>query len=114
MRDSYVHIPDHGHNKINHAFFLGGPELLRQTIQTNFGIDIEYYAIVDFQGFIQAVDTIAPDGIEIEVEKYMDYRIDVVLHPGLQKLNGKELLQGMLDFAMTVMPILDEFNDNKK
>jgi polyisoprenyl-teichoic acid--peptidoglycan teichoic acid transferase len=92
MRDSYVNIPGYGYNRINAAFFYGGPELLRQTIQQTFGIDIEYYAIVDFQGFVHVVDTVAPDGIEVDVEKYMDHNIDVVLQPGVQKLNGKELL----------------------
>ncbi|MBB6453036.1 LCP family protein required for cell wall assembly [Salirhabdus euzebyi] len=92
MRDTYVNIPGYGYNKINNAFFFGGPELLRQTIKENFGISVEYYAIVDFQGFVQVVDTIAPDGIEIEVEKYMSKNIDVVLQPGLQALNGEELL----------------------
>ncbi|MRG87069.1 LCP family protein [Salinibacillus xinjiangensis] len=92
MRDSYVNIPGHGYNKINHAFFLGGPELLRQTIQQNFGINVEYYAIIDFNGFTQVVDTVAPEGVEIEVEKYMSHNIDVELQPGVQRLNGKELL----------------------
>ncbi|WP_349408560.1 LCP family protein [Pseudalkalibacillus sp. SCS-8] len=92
MRDSYVEIPGYPKNKINAAFFHGGPELLRQTIKENFDIDIHYYAIVDFKGFEQIIDTIAPDGIEINVEKRMSENIDVTLEPGLQKLNGKELL----------------------
>ncbi|WP_257351883.1 LCP family protein [Pseudalkalibacillus decolorationis] len=92
MRDSYVEIPGYGMNKINAAFFHGGPELLRKTIKENFGVDIHYYAIVDFKGFEEIVDTIAPDGIEIDVEKRMSHNIGVVLEPGLQKLNGEELL----------------------
>ncbi|MGM8214666.1 LCP family protein [Bacillaceae bacterium W0354] len=97
MRDTYVNIPGHGYNKINAAFAYGGPELLRQTIEENFGIDIHYYAIVNFQGFERIVDTIAPDGIEIEVEKRMYYfdnlgDVTIDLQPGLQKLNGENLL----------------------
>jgi LCP family protein required for cell wall assembly len=92
MRDIYVEIPDHRNYKINTAYFLGGPELLRQSIKQNFDINIHYYAVIDFKGFESVVDTLAPNGIEINVEKKMSENIGIVLQPGLQELNGKELL----------------------
>jgi polyisoprenyl-teichoic acid--peptidoglycan teichoic acid transferase len=93
MRDTYVEIPGHQNYKINTAYFLGGPELLRQTIKHNFGIDIQYYAIIDFKGFEKSVDVLAPKGIEIDVEKAMGGKeIGVTLEPGLQTLDGEELL----------------------
>jgi LCP family protein required for cell wall assembly len=92
MRDMYVEIPGYQNYKINTAFFLGGPELLRKTIKHNFGIDIQYYAIVDFKGFEESVDVLAPKGIEIDVEKDMSKWIGVSLEQGLQRLDGKELL----------------------
>jgi LCP family protein required for cell wall assembly len=93
MRDIYVDIPGKQSYKINTAYFLGGAELLRQTIKENFDIDIQYYAVVDFKGFEKMVDTLAPEGIEIDVEKKMSEKIHVVLEPGLQRLNGLELLE---------------------
>ncbi|MFS0821563.1 LCP family protein [Bacillus sp. 1P02SD] len=93
MRDIYVDIPNHNSYKLNTAYFLGGPELLRKTIKENFDVDIHYYALIDFKGFEEVIDTLAPNGIEINVEKQMSEYIDVVLEPGLQKLNGMELLQ---------------------
>ncbi|MYL50159.1 LytR family transcriptional regulator [Halobacillus litoralis] len=97
MRDLYVEIPGHGYNKLNAAFALGGPELLRETIEMNLGIDTEYYSIVDFQGFTQIVDTLSPEGMEVDVEKNMEYRsgdgtTDIQLQEGTQTLDGKELL----------------------
>ncbi|WP_338453338.1 LCP family protein [Niallia oryzisoli] len=92
MRDSYVDIPNHGKNKINAAFALGGPELLRQTIKENFNVDVKYYAIVDFDGFIHLIDEAFPNGVEIEVEKAMSAYLDVPLQPGLQRLDGAHLL----------------------
>lgn len=97
MRDTYVEIPGYGNNKINASFAFGGPELLRKTIATNFGIETEYYAIVDFKGFTQIVDTISPDGVEVNVEKRMFYRdrnatTYIDLYPGVQKLDGEQLL----------------------
>lgn len=92
MRDSYLEIPGHAKHKVNSAFARGGPELMRQTIKQNFDIDLQYYVIVDFQGFVQLIDEAFPDGVEIDVEKKMSKNIDVTLEPGLQKLNGKEML----------------------
>ncbi|WP_106497242.1 LCP family protein [Lentibacillus sp. Marseille-P4043] len=92
MRDSYVNIPGHGMNKINAAEAFGGPELLRQTIKENFDVDVQYYALIDFKGFTKMIDKAFPDGIEIDVEKQMSKEIGVTLSPGVQTLNGKELL----------------------
>ena len=97
MRDTYVNIPGHGYNKINAAFAFGGPELLRKTISENFGVDLEYYAIVDFNGFIQITNTLAPDGLKVNVEENMKYKdgsgtIDLDLKKGKQTLEGEDLL----------------------
>jgi LCP family protein required for cell wall assembly len=92
MRDSFVLIPGYGKHKINSAFARGGPELMRQTIKENFDIDLQYYAIVDFQGFVQLIDEAFPNGVEINVEKKMSEYIDVTLEPGLQRLDGTHLL----------------------
>ncbi|KGX89522.1 LytR family transcriptional regulator [Pontibacillus halophilus JSM 076056 = DSM 19796] len=97
MRDSYVNVPDYGWMKINaaHAVEGGGPELMRKTIEQNFGIPIHYYAVVDFEAFTVAVDTVAPDGVNINVEKDMYYKDGVGtidLDQGEQQLDGEELL----------------------
>jgi len=92
MRDSYVYIPGYGKDKMNAAHAYGGPELLRKTIKNNFDIDIEYFVLVDFEGFTKAIDKAFPEGIEIHVEKEMSKGIGVTLQPGVQKLHGKELL----------------------
>ncbi|MGX6979441.1 LCP family protein [Vagococcus elongatus] len=91
MRDSFVEIPGVGWNKINAAYAYGGPELVRQTIQNNFGLSIEYYAVISFDSFPKIIDTLSPSGIEMNVEK--DLELDgVTLAAGPQKLNGAETL----------------------
>ncbi|MFP7171613.1 LCP family protein [Terribacillus sp. FSL K6-0262] len=95
MRDTYVDIPGYGFNKINAAYSIGGPELMRKTITENFGIDINYYAEIDFKGFEKLVDAVAPDGIEVTVTPEMttdQKALGVQLTEGTQKLHGKELL----------------------
>ncbi|WP_368901833.1 LCP family protein [Oceanobacillus oncorhynchi] len=92
MRDTYVEIPGHGMQKINAAFAIDGPELLRQTLKQNFDIDLHYYAVVDFEGFSKLADIIAPDGIEVDIPHQMSEDIGMTLEPGKQVLHGEELL----------------------
>ncbi|MDQ0255415.1 LCP family protein required for cell wall assembly [Evansella vedderi] len=96
MRDTYVTIPGHGNNKINASFALGGLELLRQTIWENFKIDLHYYAQVNFDSFERIVDTLAPDGIEVDVARRMFYQsgsLTIDFQPGLQTMSGEEALK---------------------
>jgi len=92
MRDTYVDIPDYGKNKINAAFAFGGPELVRKTIKQNFDIDVNYYAIVDFEGFPKIADLLAPNGIDVDIPYEMSYGIGTTLFPGEQTLHGDQLL----------------------
>ncbi|WP_102262414.1 LCP family protein [Mesobacillus jeotgali] len=92
MRDMYVSIPDHGKQKLNAAYSIGGTELLRKTIKLNFGLDIHHYAIVDFKGFEKAVDILVPEGIEVDIPYEMSDGIGMTLEKGTHKLHGKELL----------------------
>ena len=61
-RDLKVDIPGNGTNRINAAFVFGGPDLLVQTIQTNFDIPIHHYVEIDFGGFARVVDALG--GVE--------------------------------------------------
>lgn len=92
MRDTYVEIPGYGMQKMNTAFTIGGPELVRQTIKENFDLDVHYYAMVDFNGFPKIADIIAPDGIEVDIPYTMSHGIHMTLNPGVQTLHGEQLL----------------------
>lgn len=65
MRDSYVDIPDHGKDKINHAFAYGGAELAIKTINENYGLNIADYAKVDFNGMEDLINALG--GIDIAI-----------------------------------------------
>lgn len=99
MRDIYADIPGYRKYKLNTAYFLGGVQLTKDTITSMFDIPIHHYAVIDFQNFESLIDILAPNGIEIDVEKDMSAHIDVNLKEGLHKLNGKELL-GYARFRM--------------
>ncbi len=68
-RDSYVPIPGHGTDKINSALFLGGPELVVQTIENLTGIRVDFWALTGFQGFVRFWNDVGP--IEVDVPRPM-------------------------------------------
>ena len=92
MRDIYAEIPNHGNSRLNAAFYLGGVQLTKDTITEMFDVPIHHYAIIDFKSFESLIDILAPDGVEIDVEKDMSTLIGVSLKQGVHKLNGQELL----------------------
>ncbi len=65
MRDSYIELPGRNYNRLNSAHAKGGPAYLIETLEYNFGIDIDNYAKVDFSSFQEAVDAIG--GITLTV-----------------------------------------------
>ena len=56
QRDLYVGIPGHSDGRINSAYQKGGAKLAVETIEQNFGIDIDSYVKVDFEGFEHIID----------------------------------------------------------
>ena len=89
-RDTYVDIPGYGEQKLTHAYAYGGPALLLETIDKNFGIKIDKYAAVSFDSFEKIIDTIG--GVEIDVLPKEVSHIPGVDGPGKQNLDGKEAL----------------------
>jgi len=107
-RDLKVIIPGYGMNKINAAYAFGdadevpggGPGLVIKTIEANFGLRIDYFAQVDFNGFIKIIDTVG--GITIDVPypiKDDAFPADgtnymrVYFPAGWQHMDGKRALQ---------------------
>ena len=67
MRDTYVTIPGHGEDKMNAACVYGGPQLVMETIEYNFGIDVDSYVLVDFNAFKDVIDSLG--GVTVAVEQ---------------------------------------------
>lgn len=72
-RDLYVNIPTRGGDRLNIADFWGeytkypggGPGLMKRVIAENFGIRVDKYARVDFDGFKKIIDTLG--GVDVNV-----------------------------------------------
>lgn len=67
MRDMYVQIPGKNDNRINASYAMGGISLLNKTITKNFGVTIDGNIVVDFAGFMDAIDIIG--GVDISLTK---------------------------------------------
>lgn len=90
-RDLKVQIPGHGTNKINAAFVFGGPDLLVQTVQDNFGIPINNYVEIDFLGFANVVDALG--GVQMTFDNAArDAKSGLDVEAGTQVLNGEQAL----------------------
>lgn len=101
-RDTWVEIPGHGYDKLNHAYAYGGEKLAVQTVRRMLNIPIDYYVVVSFQGFAQIIDALG--GVEIDVEKRMVYHdpydlsmgpdgLVIDFYPGRQKMDGMSALK---------------------
>lgn len=104
LRDTYVEIPGHGMGKITSAYSYGGPQLAIETVEHNFGIKIDRYAVVGFDAFESIVDTMG--GIDLELtqdeidyinhQREINYQTDTYTEitdpPGIVHLNGSQAL----------------------
>lgn len=109
-RDLLVTIPNHGEGKINGAYNIGvqehpdhpaaGVAMMRDTIEDNFGVVIDDYVLLDFQGFEAAIDSVG--GVEVVVPYRIvddaypteDYGTEVVtFEPGVQEMDGETALK---------------------
>lgn len=100
LRDTWVYISERDMwNRINAAYVFGGVGLAINTINSNFGLDIQYYMITDFENMVKIVDTLG--GLDLvltpaEIEYYHKLRPnDPMIEPddsGVCHLNGEQVL----------------------
>jgi len=93
-RDTVVRFNGKLH-KINAAHAIGGPELLRQVIEEQFGIQIHHFVQVTYEAFVKLVDLVG--GIDIFVEYDMHYddnwgKLHIHLQRDFHHLNGEQAL----------------------
>ncbi len=100
LRDSYVDIPGYKANKLNSAFSKGGVDLLIETIEKNYKIQIDGYAYVNFESFEKLVDMLGGVTIELGKEEaaylnktnYISKKENRNVKPGVNKLNGNQVM----------------------
>ena len=110
MRDTYAYFGEGKLPKINYAYHYGGVKLSISTINQLFNLDIQKYAKVDFEGFINIVDRLGGYSANItEAErKEINYKLG---YQGLKK-SGNVTLNGAQTAAYARIRRID--NDFKR
>ncbi len=109
-RDLLVEIPGIGSDKINGSYNYGvqsrpddlaaGVTKVRDTIESAFGVSLDGYVLIDFDGFTEVVDSV--NGVDINVpydivdEEYPteDFGTEVVrFDEGFQHMDGEQALK---------------------
>jgi LCP family protein required for cell wall assembly len=106
LRDLWVDIPGYGYSRINNAYRFGeayapgnGLNLARTTVSTLLDVPVDYVMLIDFQGFMGAVDALGGVTVYVEKELYdpryptMDYGYQVAhFLPGPEDMDGQRAL----------------------
>ncbi len=100
LRDMYLQIPKHGYNKLSHSYQIGGSDLMKSTIETNFGLKIDHIVTVNMDAFENIIDY--NGGVNIKLSKqeaeylnntnYISEKKNRNVKAGKQKLNGNQAL----------------------
>ncbi len=90
-RDTLVDMGEYGQNKLNAAHALGGAALAVEVVSELAGVPISHYAEINFDGFVDLINSI--DGIDVDVPVEIDdaYAGGYVA-AGPQTLTGEEAL----------------------
>ncbi len=94
-RDLYLKYPDGNFRRINAAYAIDGPQLATEMASRFLGFPIDFYLVLDYEGFKEIVDLMG--GVEITVEERLQYtdeaaNLNIDIKPGTQTLNGEKAL----------------------
>lgn len=99
LRDTWVYIPSLGYEqRLNAACSSGGYQNVSDTIEYNFGVDIDSYVVTDFEMFKVLVDSLG--GVEVDVTSAEAKEVTnhpkryggVTLEEGKSNLTGEQAL----------------------
>lgn len=100
LRDMYVDIPGRDGNRLNAAYAFGGPELLLETVKQNLGIEVNRYAVVNFQAFANLVDAV--NGVDLELTNEEVQWVNAYLNE-YNELRGMPMETDYLDTSLSGM-----------
>ena len=94
MRDTWVKIPGKYYERLNVPYKVGGFKLLNATLESEFGVKVDYNVEVDFSGFEKIIDALG--GVEMTVTsgeaKHINKAAGTDIGEGTHILNGAQAL----------------------
>lgn len=100
LRDVYVYINDsYGSGKLNAAYSYGGPELLMDTIESNYSIKIDDYVVVSFAACAAVIDAVG--GVEITLSDDEANALNEILISEVNELMGDKRNDDLLECGGT-------------
>ena len=92
-RDLWVKIPGHGTQRINGAYRRDDPQLLIDTIQTEFDVPINHFIQIDFCAFQRLVSAVGGVSVPLPYPVRDEATGLLVEAPGCVRLDGVEALK---------------------
>ena len=95
LRDLYVKIPGNGSTKMNAAYVFGGMDLLGQTLEQNFGVQVDGFVEVNFSRFPDVIDLLGGVDMELRADEasMINFALNrYELNKGMMHLDGEQAL----------------------
>ena len=88
-RDTYVDLGEHGKQKINSAYSIGGAPYTVQVVSDFAGVNISHYAEIDMDGFAAVVNAVGGVDVDLPVAVSDPDYTEIDLPAGPQHLDGQ-------------------------
>ena len=94
-RDLFLKYPDGRFRRVNAAYAIDGADLAKDMVSNFLGLPINFYLVVDYEGFKEIVDLMG--GVKLTVEERLQYTdeagdLNIDIEPGSQTLSGEEAM----------------------
>ncbi len=93
-RDLFVYIPGWTMERINAAFRFGGFEALAKTLEYNFGVRPDHYALINFKGFTTLINELGEIDVEVgeTLTDHRDNKGQYTVEKGTVRMDGDTAL----------------------
>jgi LCP family protein required for cell wall assembly len=93
-RDLYVYVPGWTMQRINTAHPHGGFEMTQDTFAYNFGLEPDYFVLINFWSFVQVIDNLGGINVNVAVSltDQRDGHGDYTVPAGLVHMDGETAL----------------------